>query len=95
MNRNLSVLLGICWAVAVSIVGSLTHAAADETRWEPKRTRVFLVSLSEFKGGVVAPWGNQERLDRPLVNLLENRGVPASQIVFLTDAQASSQNLRK
>jgi len=94
MNRNHSLLLGIFWA-AVSLLGSLTHAVADETRWEPKRTRVFLVSLSEFKGGVVAPWGNQERLDRPLVNLLENRGVPESQIVFLTDAQASSQNLKK
>ncbi|MGC9967243.1 MAG: caspase family protein [Syntrophobacteraceae bacterium] len=64
-------------------------------RWEPKRTRVFLVSLTRFKGGDVAPWGNEKRLDNDFVALFERRGVPKNQIVFLSDEQAESEKIKK
>lgn len=89
LHRTISILLGACLAALVGRAGS------GEVRWEPKRTRVFLVSLTRFKGGEVAPWGNQERLDGNLVSLLKKRGVPEHQILFLADEKAGSENVKK
>ena len=70
-------------------------AAASEAFWQPQKTRVFVVSMTEFKGGVAAPWGSKGRLDEPWLECLKEKGVPASQIEFLTDAGADSDSVRK
>jgi len=51
--------------------------------------------MTEFKGGVAAPWGSKGRLDEPWLKCLKDKGVPESQIVFLTDATADSDSVRE
>jgi hypothetical protein len=96
--RSVYILLWVCLAV-LSVSGSCGAAQGKlsnkETRWEPRKTRVFLVSLTRFKGGDVAPWGSKDRLDGEMVRVFKSRGVPESQIVFLSDEQANSQNIKK
>jgi hypothetical protein len=75
-------------ALAVDQVGSSSAV------WQPAKTRVFVVSMTEFKGGVAAPWGSKGRLDEPWLKCLKDRGVPENQIVFLTDAKADSDSVR-
>jgi hypothetical protein len=68
---------------------------ADEpAAWQPENTRVFIVSLTRFKGDRLHSFTTDDRLDDAFAELFQERGVPASQIVLLKDEQASTQNVQ-
>lgn len=87
-------LIGLLIMLATAILpGQAQGYANTGAAWVPEKTRVFVVSMTEFKGGVAAPWGSKGRLDEPWLKCLKDRGVPATQIEFLTDANADSDSV--
>jgi hypothetical protein len=67
----------------------MTDADLDSIspRWEPTRTHVFAVGILEYADKV--HWPLEGRRDAVLMDALRARGVPASQVTFLTDAQGT------
>jgi hypothetical protein len=94
MTRHIHSVTGIIFFVVLLCAG-LLPAAGEQPTWEPKRTRVFVVSMVRFKGGKLAPWSGQERLDTPFIDLFKRRGVPEDQILFLTDEQATNESISR
>lgn len=85
--------------MAIGIGFAVSGRAQDPSatavpRWEPAKTRAFIVCLTRFKSETVAPFSTEDRLDGRLVELLQQRGVPRSQIVFLKDEQATTRTIR-
>ena len=77
-----------------------SHAAAANqgnsgvpARWEPKKTWVFAVSVLAYPGG--QGWSEEGRRDTELMAELQARGVPASQIAFIKDQQATVTAVRE
>ncbi len=76
------------------------HAAAANpdangvpARWEPKKTWVFAVGVLAYPGGQA--WSEVGRRDTELMAELQARGVPASQITFIKDQQATVAAVRE
>ena len=66
-----------------------------KSNWQPEKSRVFMVSMTRFKGGTPAPWGTKERNDGDFIKCLKAKGVPEDKIEFLTHEQADSDSLRQ
>jgi hypothetical protein len=98
--RNCSICFGILiWLTALIVLrpsnaGQVPPRGPGE-HWDPKKTSVFIVSLTRYKDGTIPSWGKEERLDGTLVQLLKKRGVSEKKIVFLSDEEATSVNIRK
>jgi hypothetical protein len=89
------------WSAAVALwVGLATTGwpqnPSDTTTssWQPAKTRAFIVSVAQFQGRRVPSFSTDDRLDDRLVTVLEKRGVPRSQIVFLKDDRATTRNIQ-
>ena len=74
-------------------------ALAEPGQWEPAKTWVFMAGVLEWQDKNLSPFPKKDRKDRVLEAKLKEAGVPAGQIVFLEDAQATQkamqQELRK
>ncbi len=83
-------------ALAFSIFGP---AVADPGTWEPAKTHVLMAGVLEWQDKNLSPFPKKDRKDRVLESKFKEAGVPAGQIVFLEDAQATQkamqQELRK
>lgn len=99
MNRNnvfnLLCLLLMALAISTSSLQSKGASVVEALRWQPQKSRVFIVSMTRFKGGTPAPWGTKDRLDGAWLNCLKERGVADSQIEFLTDEGADTDSIRR
>jgi hypothetical protein len=71
-----------------------TVRANDETDWQPAKTRVFIVSLAQFQNGRLHAFTPSERLDGRLVELFKERGVPANQVLLVSDRAATTKNVQ-
>lgn len=80
------------WALLAVVVGCWAGRlqAGDDAVWHPARTRVCIVSVAQFQSGRLHSFTPSDRLDGRLVELLKERGVPASQILFLKDERAAT-----
>lgn len=81
-----------CLVPAVLLLLALPAWAATEGRcgWEPDRTWVFAAGVLEWKDPqAFGPFPQEERRDAELVELFRSAGVPAEQIVYLRDAEAT------
>jgi hypothetical protein len=59
--------------------------------WEPQRTWVFFVGLLEWQDSESLPsFPQKNRRDEILLNVLRQRGIPESQIVYLKDKQGTT-----
>ena len=65
----------------------MSQAVVPVSRWEPTATRVFAVGILEYDDGV--HWPLDKRRDTVLMDVLRERGVPADNVVFLADAEAT------
>ena len=92
-KRALRIGSALIVAVAASCWGGVL-LAGEEAVWQPRKTRVFIVSLARFEGDRLHSFPTDERLDAHFAELFAERGVPASQIVFLKDEQATTQNIK-
>ncbi len=72
-----------------------SSALARERDWEPQRTWVFVVGALRFKHtDMFDSFPQQNRRDAELVAFFRKQGVPAPQIVYLRDAQATSARIQ-
>lgn len=73
----------------------MTHPTASPTAWEPARTWVFAASVLQFQDPETYPgFAPEIRRDHTFVEALIARGVPASNVAFLTDAQCTRDALQ-
>jgi hypothetical protein len=88
MKRCLVFLLALCCSFAA--------AKADPVPldWDPAHTWLFVVGVLEWKDSEsFDPFPVKLRRDTELVDLFKAKGVPASQIVYLQDKQATQQRI--
>lgn len=70
-------------------------ALANERDWQPQRTWVFIVGTLKWKhSDVFNSFPQKNRRDAQLVNFFRQQGVPADQLVYLQDAQATSDRVK-
>lgn len=77
------------------MIAALAVLALQAPEWDPARTWVFMVGVLEWKDPNVERYPKEGRRDAELAALLEKRGVPRTQIVFLKDEEATLARIRK
>src|SRR6185369_11000377 len=86
MKTKRSCLLALLALLTVTFASS----ARAET-WNPQKTWVFIVGLVTWKDTEsFDSFPGQNRKDTVLVDTFKKRGVPAEQIVYLQDAEATT-----
>jgi len=89
--RLLTVLGVFLWLLSGSLL-----AAESADSWEPKRTRVFIVGILEWKRSDAWPaFPKANRRDLRVVQAFKALGVPPQQIVHLMDRQATQTAIRE
>ena len=63
--------------------------------WEPAKTWVFAVGVLEWKDASFTKYPQEGRSDAKWIALLKKRGVPAEQIVYLKDQQATKKRIEE
>lgn len=64
--------------------------------WTPERTWVFVVGTLEWKhADIFSPFPKQNRRDQALVEFFRAHGVPAAQMVYLQDQQATTRRIQQ
>src|SRR5262245_8970804 len=66
---------------------------ASATQWEPRKTWVFAVGVLAYPSGQA--WPEEGRRDADMIRELEARGVPANQITFIKDKNATLAAIRE
>src|SRR6478609_3924800 len=95
LRRRLSVALVIA---SVSLCWTFDAAAQTGLDWRPEQTWVFAVGVLEYQHPDV--WRNQpaaktQRRDVQLVDHFRQAGIPAAQIVYLQDREATQKHIRE
>ena len=68
---------------------------AQERDWQPQRTWVFIVGTLKWKhSDVFSSFPQKNRRDAQLVDFFRQQGVPANQLVYLQDAQATTRQVK-
>jgi hypothetical protein len=87
--RTISIALLVIFG---SVLGQSVFARGRD--WQPQRTWVFVVGLLQFQHkDLFDSFPQKNRRDAQLVEFFRQQGVPASQLVFLKDSQATTQRL--
>lgn len=87
--RTTSLLLLVIFG---SVLGQSVLAKGRD--WQPQRTWVFVVGLLQFQHkDLFDSFPQRNRRDAQLVEFFRQQGVPASQLVFLKDSQATTQRV--
>ena len=77
------------WA-EVGVVNTPREASSRATSWNPAHTWAFVVGILEWKDSEsFAPFPKDDRRDARLVQVLKDKGVPTSQIIYLQDHKAT------
>lgn len=77
--------------------GSVKNVSSQTSQnvWNPNKTWVFFVGLLEWKDKkTFASFPQENRRDKILLDVLKQRGVPESQIVFLQDKAATTAKIQ-
>jgi len=69
-----------------------TDAGSAPARWQPGKTWVFAVGVLAYPNGQA--WPEEGRRDAEMIGELHRRGVPADQITFIKDADATVAAVR-
>ncbi len=81
-------------ALMGAISGGMAQAA--QRGWQPHKTWVYVVGTVEWQDPeIFAPFPQEQRRDAMLVDFFRAQGVPAAQIVYLQDSQATNQQIKK
>ena len=76
-------------------LSSWSVAFAQQRDWEPKRTWVFIVGILKWKDSeTFKSFPQENRRDAQLAEFFHGAGVPAHQVVFLRDEQATIRRVR-
>ena len=72
-----------------------SNAFAQTLDWQPQRTWVFVVGTLQWKHrDMFDSFPQKNRRDAQLVEFFRQQGVPAQQIVYLQDAQATTRQVK-
>ena len=72
-----------------------SNAIAQTRDWQPQRTWVFVVGTLQWKHrDVFDSFPQKNRRDAQLVEFFRQQGVPAQQLVYLQDAQATTRQVK-
>jgi Caspase domain/RNA binding activity-knot of a chromodomain len=81
--------------LVVYALAPLQSALARERDWEPQRTWVFVVGTLRFKHkDMFDSFPQENRRDAELVAFFRKQNVPASQIVYLRDREATADRIQ-
>lgn len=83
------------WICIISLVCTAGSVAAMETAWNPTRTWVFAVGVLNFDTKGLATWPDEGRVDAKMIDVYRARGVPAEQIVFLKNNEATNAQVQR
>ena len=76
----------------IAIVATTSAFAAD-IRWQPQKTRVFVVGTLEWKDSeTFTSFPKANRRDAQLVRFFRQQGVASNHIVYLADKQATTSH---
>jgi hypothetical protein len=76
-------------------LGSWSITFGQQRDWEPKRTWVFIVGILKWKDSeTFKSFPQENRRDAQLAEFFRGSGVPANQLVFLRDEQATIRRVR-
>ena len=88
----------LCFLLFIISVGGLpskSHAIAQTHDWQPKRTWVFVVGTLKWQHReMFDSFPQKNRRDVQLVEYFNRQGVPAEQMVYLQDAQATTRQVK-
>ena len=71
------------------------RATAQTRDWQPQRTWVFVVGTLQWKHrDMFESFPQKNRRDAQLVQFFKQQGVPAQQLVYLQDAQATTRQVK-
>jgi hypothetical protein len=97
-NRALQVLKRRGLALVLSATFGLLAALpafAQERTWRPQKTWVFIVGTLQWKhSDVFESFPHKNRRDAQLANFFRAQGVPAEQMIYLKDRQATTRQVR-
>lgn len=80
---------------ALAILAVLPSLAAATATWDPARTHVLIGSVIEWPAKAkLAPFLSERRRDEDLAEQFKACGVPAENVVFLKDAEATKDGIR-
>jgi Caspase domain len=85
-----------CFGLLSTGVLLICQVASGQVRdWQPRRTWVFVVGALQWKhSDMFESFPQENRRDAQLVDFFRAQGVPASQLVYLKDTQATTRNVR-
>jgi hypothetical protein len=66
---------------------------AEQPIWEPAKTWVFAVGVLQFSDPGVQTYPEEGRVDAAMIKVLQERGVPPDQIVFIRNQQATQKHV--
>lgn len=73
----------------------MSQATPATRDWQPQRTWVYVVGVLQWQNrDMFDSFPQKNRRDAQLVEYFRQQGVPAEQIIFLKDAQATSRRVR-
>jgi hypothetical protein len=94
MLRRLSLSLALFVSLAFCQAACL-RASAQARDWQPRRTWVFVVGTLEWQDSEsFDPFPQENRRDAQLVDFFRRAGVPAEQLLYLKDSQATTRRVR-
>jgi hypothetical protein len=95
---SLQTLKRLCLAVFLSATFGLLAAlpaSAREREWQPQRTWVFIVGTLQWEhSDMFESFPTENRRDAQLATFFKTQGVPAEQMVYLKDRQATTRQVR-
>src|SRR6478752_4633630 len=83
--------------VAANLAASTRVCAKTKLDWNPERTWVFAVGILEWEHPEIYPSfpaAMKNRRDAQLVKYFRDAGVPANQITYLQDSDATKQRIQ-
>jgi hypothetical protein len=90
--------LSLPFAFLVSLTffhSAAPQALAQDREWQPQRTWVFVVGTLEWEhSDVFDSFPKENRRDARLADFFRRQGVPAGQLVYLKDAEATTRRVR-
>lgn len=81
-------------SLIILLIGFSFSLGTAETTWNPQKTWVFFAGLLEWQDSKSLPsFPQKNRRDEILFNLLKQSGVPAGQMIYLKDSQATTSKI--
>src|SRR6188768_3293798 len=83
------------WSLPLLLSLLSTSLWAADAAWEPEKTWVFAVGALQFDNPGMTAYPDKGRVDAVLLETFRKRGVPAEQILFIKNKEATKANITR